>query len=249
MRAYLLLAVVLAAALLLFLWWFRRTPPQQVARALRRGALALAIGVVILLAATGRLHWIFALFGALVAVLMRLLRVLPMVPASLWSRLFAGFRPASAHGGAAGAQRSSVDTRFLRMTLDHDSGEMSGEVIGGHFEGRRLDELNLGELLDLLDECRSDTPSATVLETYLDRMHPDWRDAAEARRQPGPAGAAVTEQQAWDILGLTPGASREEIIAAHRRLIQKLHPDRGGSDYLAAQINEAKDVLLAALGG
>ena len=249
MRTYLLLAVALAAALLLFVWWFLRTPPRQVARALRRGALALAVGAVIFLAATGRLHWFFALLGAMVAVVMRLLRILPMVPGPVWRRLFAGFRQASAGGAAGGGQRSSVDTRFLRMSLDHDSGEMDGEVVDGRFVGRRLDELDLEALLELLDECRADAPSAAVLETYLDRTRPDWRDAGQQRHRAGEAGAAMTEQQARDILGLKPGASREEIVAAHRRLIQKLHPDRGGSDYLAAQINEAKDVLLGALDG
>jgi hypothetical protein len=247
MRAYALLALLLAALLFLFFWWFLRTPPQQVARVLRRGGLALAIGIVVFLAATGRLHWIFALLGALIPIALRLLRVIQMLPLPLLQRLMAGVKQARAGPRAGGGQRSEVETRFLRMTLDHDSGEMSGEVIEGRFKGRSLDELVLGELLELRDECRGDDPSAAVLESYLDRMHPDWRDAAEAEHGPGSASAAMTEQDAREILGLKPGASKEEIVAAHRRLIQKLHPDRGGSDYLAAQINEAKDVLLASI--
>lgn len=241
MRGYVLLALLLAAGLLLFLWWFLRTPPQRVARALRRGGLVLAIGVVVLLAATGRLHWIFALLGALIPVVLRLVQVLPL---PLLQRLFAGLQRARATARSAAGQRSEVETRFLRMTLDHDSGEMNGVVTDGRFTARRLDGMDLGELLALLDECRVDDASAAVLESYLDRVHPDWRDTAEATGHTGSTGAAMTEQEARQILGLQPGASREEIVAAHRRLMQKLHPDHGGSDYLAARINEAKDVLL-----
>ena len=54
----------------------------------------------------------------------------------------------------------------------------------------------------------------------------------------------MSKAQAYEVLGLTMGATKSEIIQAHRKLIQKNHPDRGGSDYIAAQINLAKKVLL-----
>jgi hypothetical protein len=245
MRVYLFLALALAGGLFWFLWWFLRTPPERVAKYLRRGALVIGVLLLLVLAATGRLHWLFAVLGAGVAMVLRLLRLMPAIPLPLLQRLFSGLFGQHRQRGPAAGQGSSVQTRFLRMHLDHDSGEMDGEVVEGRFRGRGLGTLTLGELLALLNECRADTQSVTVLEAYLDRMHPDWRDstdADDARRHA--ADGVMTEHEALEILGLEAGASRDEIIAAHRRLMQKLHPDRGGSDYLAAQINAAKDFLL-----
>jgi DnaJ-domain-containing protein 1 len=138
------------------------------------------------------------------------------------------------------------------MTLDHDSGAMDGEVREGPFVGRRLSELSLAQLLRMLELYQdSDARSASVLAAFLDREHEDWRDAATAggsgAGRSGSGAAAVrgmTKEDAWSILGLEPGADPDAIRAAHRRLMQRLHPDRGGSDYLAAQINTAKDLLL-----
>ena len=114
----------------------------------------------------------------------------------------------------------------------------------------RLDDMTVSEKLDLLRHCwTEDEASARVLEAYLDRVHPDWRDAAEdAGPQTGGAGpsrsGAMTRAEALAVLGLSEGASRQDIKAAYQRIISGLHPDHGGSDYLAAQVNEAKDVLL-----
>ena len=135
------------------------------------------------------------------------------------------------------------------MSLDHDSGTMDGEVLRGRFAGRRLSDLDVAQLIDLLAECRgADGQSASVLEAYLDRTWgPDWRknEGAETGDQEGPLpNGGMTTAEAYEILGLQPGASEETIIEAHRRLMQRLHPDRGGSTYLAAKINQAKDLLL-----
>ncbi|AGS40734.1 MULTISPECIES: DnaJ domain-containing protein [Cycloclasticus] len=61
---------------------------------------------------------------------------------------------------------------------------------------------------------------------------------------PPPSAQAMNQQQALTMLGLKPGASRKDIIAAHKRLMQKVHPDKGGSETLASQINQAKNLLL-----
>lgn len=145
-------------------------------------------------------------------------------------------------------RRSTVRTAALEMELDHDTGALSGFVLAGSHEGRQLDEMTLEELLSLGAELAGDDESRQLLETYLDGKFPVWRDDAKAdtgRRQAGaPASGAMTKQEAYDILGLEAGAGTAEIRKAHRRLMQRLHPDLGGSSFLAARINQAKEVLL-----
>jgi hypothetical protein len=240
-------ALALLILVLVGLRWVASAPPERAARVLRRIGWGLAIGVLLFLVGTGRLSWLFALLGALVPLLQRLLRLLPLLP--LVQRLLASRRAARAGRGTAAGQHSDVTTRYLRMSLDHASGVMSGEVIEGPFQGRVLGELSLDELLQLLVECRAADPqSVALLEAYLDRAHgADWRQR-EAQQGAGAATAAMTPAEAYEVLGLAPGATRAEVIEAHRRLVQKLHPDRGGSSYLAAKINQARDLLLGDRG-
>jgi hypothetical protein len=147
-------------------------------------------------------------------------------------------------------QRSEVRTDALEMALDHDSGDMEGRILKGQFTGRTLSSLSDGDLLVLLEELRGFDEQGTVLiEAYLDRRAQGWRegpeDAARAEaRQPQSARGRMTREEAYEVLGLAKGANEDEIRAAHRKLMMKLHPDQGGSTYLAARINEAKDVLL-----
>jgi len=142
--------------------------------------------------------------------------------------------------------RSEVATPYLRMSLDHGTGTMTGTVLSGRFEGMRLAELTQADLLALLRECRAaDEEGARLLEAYLDRLHPDWRDEmGGGSAPPSRGGDDMTAQEAYEILGLEPGAEEAAIKAAHHRLMMQLHPDHGGTDYLATQINRARDVLL-----
>jgi hypothetical protein len=135
------------------------------------------------------------------------------------------------------------------MTLEHDSGNLAGQIVAGDHAGRSLDEFDLGELVAM--GSAFDAESLALLESYLDRRFPAWRENAQgerAGRQGGHVGSAasgkMTEQEAYQILGLQPGASEDEISRAHRSLMKKLHPDQGGSTYLAARVNQAKEVLL-----
>lgn len=248
--ARLLILFAILAAILWFLYWFRTTPPHRVSQVLRKAVLWGLVALLIVAAATGRLNPIFAAIGAAIPVLIRLANLMRLMPAiqQLLRQLGLG-GPALASSSTGSTQQSSIRTRYLEMRLDHASGAMDGEVLDGPFKGRRLSDLSLDELLRMLELYReSDAQSAAVLEAYLDReRESDWREHDQTSgRGSGTTGLSerLTKAEAWSILGLEPGADAAAIRAAHRRLMQRLHPDRGGSDYLAAKINEAKRLLL-----
>lgn len=141
--------------------------------------------------------------------------------------------------------RSEVNTSHIAMVLDHDSGRMEGRVLAGRFEGLTLDAMTIDELLALAAELSSaDSQGLRLLEAYLDRRDPEWREREPSDRQPRAQTGKMSRAEALDILGLKPGATDEDIRLAHRNLMKKLHPDQGGSSWLAARLNEAKDVLL-----
>jgi hypothetical protein len=154
-------------------------------------------------------------------------------------------------GGGSSGPTSRVVTEHLEMELDHKTGAMHGRVLKGFFAGRDIDDLKPVELAHLWQDCRYvDPASAQLVEAFLDRIHPSWREdmaRAEQERPRGPDGQMSTEE-ALEVLGLEPGADEAAIRQAHRELMLKLHPDRGGSTYLAAKINEAKDTLLGGGG-
>jgi DnaJ domain len=142
---------------------------------------------------------------------------------------------------------SRVRTAFLEMELEHDTGAMRGRVLNGRHQGASLDELDVKTLVGLLGELDED--SRPLLTAYLDRREPQWHehaadDDAEENAGHSRRNGKMTEEEAYQILGIKPGATAEEIARAHRSLVKKLHPDQGGSTYLAAQINRAKEVLL-----
>jgi hypothetical protein len=150
--------------------------------------------------------------------------------------------------GSNAGHRSTVRSAWLEMELDHDTGDLEGQILTGPLEGKQLAELDETVLLELYRELRSDPESAGLMEAYLDRRIPAWRDDAQgdsATGQGETAGAGpMSKQEAYQVLGLDEGATAAEIKAAHRRLMKAVHPDSGGSTFLAARINEAKDMLL-----
>ena len=148
-------------------------------------------------------------------------------------------------------QKSHVRTDRLEMELDHDSGHMEGQCLSGRFAGRKLSTLSDREAMELLDELHQDgAPEAGLMEAYLDWRLPGWRDQGSGQAEqarPGPRrarGSHMSAEEAYAVLGVGPDASEEDVRQAHRRLMMKMHPDQGGSTYLAARINEAKEVLL-----
>ncbi len=219
---FILLVVVIGIYLLLSL------PSKQIA------AVVLNSGPVVLI-----------IIGSVLTLLRRGAIGFPLIIMGVsWWRRNRSKRPISSTEG----QKSTVRSANLEMELDHDSGDMDGTILTGRLQGARLSSLSEEELLSLYVDFRSDPESLSLLESFLDRYYPDWRDRADADgsgNQNDQSGFDnMTREEAYQILGLEPNASQEDIHRAWRRLIKGVHPDSGGSDFLAAKINAARDILL-----
>ena len=229
------MALFLGIVVLVLLLWvlnaYSKADPKAMAKVLRPagGSILLALAVFLLFAEQIAVGAALALAGfALLG----------------WGKLIsAGPNPRAQQRAG---QVSRVRTAFVEMELEHDSNAMRGTVLSGRRAGASLDALQLSSLIELLTEFDDD--SRALLTAYLDRREPGWREHADGGAAAGQGAARragkMTEEEAYQILGLQPGASAEAIAQAHRILMKKLHPDQGGSTYLAAQINAAKDVLL-----
>lgn len=222
-----LLVLAAALALMAILRGYIRANPAALARGIKTGG-----GVVVLAAAA----YLMSRGAAILAIPLGLLGTW-----LLWGQGTIGSTGPS-HG-----QISSITTDHLEVQLDHDTGLVTGRVRKGMFANRRIEGLQPAELALLWQDCRfTDQRSAQILETYLDKVHPSWQaDMArgEAEMASGPDGT-MSEKEALEILGLEKGASEEDVRKAHRELMMRLHPDRGGSTYLASKVNEAKAILL-----
>ena len=221
-------------ALAILLWMaqkYLQADPKKLAAVLKLSGGIVLLAAAVLLALRGEI----AIAAPLAAAGLGLLGWLPFGPAGF------GARTQKSPG-----QVSRVRSAFFEMELDHDSGAMRGIVVAGKYEGNRLEDLDVATLTGFLTGI--DEESRALLMAYLDRREPRWREYAQADAATGPSrggwGGKMTEEEAYQILGVQPGASAEDIGRAHRTLMKKLHPDQGGSTYLAARVNQAKDVLL-----
>ncbi|KJS04754.1 MAG: hypothetical protein VR73_13965 [Gammaproteobacteria bacterium BRH_c0] len=204
-------------------------------KAIRSWGLALVLVATVLLVAMGKMHWV----GAAIAAAVTLFKVL----ASFGIRAFPFLKMWQRNTG----KPSRIRTAGLEVTFNFASGEMDGTLFKGPYAGSSLNSLDEDSLNQQFAFFQgSDRQSALLLKSYLiKRGFSGYGPNQGDYGQPGSLTAGnITKDEALQILGLEPGASQEEIIRAHRRLIQKLHPDRGGNDYLAAKINSAKDTLL-----
>jgi DnaJ domain len=235
--------IVLALLLLLLIgggWMFLAPNSQAAARAIRYAAVGALVLLGLFLAISGR-AFLDVPVGALIILLGR----------GWFARGSPGLNRFKAwlDGMPYEAGKSTIETPWLRMTLDQETGALGGVVLAGRFQGLHLDQLSFEQLRALLDELGTvDTQSARLLEAFMDRAHDGWRTSAGSQRQESANERAdptvMTEQEAWQVLGLEPGACQDAIREAHHKLMMKLHPDHGGSTYLARQINAARDVLL-----
>lgn len=223
-----ILAILVLVLGLWALHGFTKADPKKLVPVLRKsggfGALALAV----FLAARGRVEL--------------------ALPLGIFALTLLGWMPGLANyrrrTQKSSGQTSRVRSAVFEMELDHDSGAMRGRILVGRHEGVPLDALDVASLTEMLPEIDED--SRALLMAYLDRREPGWREHAQGDTNAGPPprSGKMTEEEAYQILGLQAGASAQDIGRAHRSLMKKLHPDQGGSTYLAARVNEAKDVLL-----
>jgi DnaJ domain len=219
--------------LVLILWALNviaKVDPKVAVRVTKVGGGLIALGLAVFLGLRGEIGIAIPLgvFG------LGLLGWVPFGPA--------GF---SARTQKSGGQTSHVRSAYFEMELDHDTGAMRGRVLAGRHQGADLEGLDVKTLASMLTEI--DEESRALLMAYLDRRDPTWGEYAEADTAAGrhaSSSGKMSEQEAYQILGLQPGASADDISRAHRTLMKKLHPDQGGSTYLAARINEAKEILL-----
>ncbi|MGB0695606.1 MAG: hypothetical protein ACPGOY_08145 [Rhodospirillaceae bacterium] len=285
MIGFVLLGLCLFVGFLLLSRWFVNSEPKQILSTLKWIAIATLGGAVIFMLVTGRLGWAFAGIAGLFMIIFKALGLLgwPFVLKTLFNRLSGSGGSAAGFGGGAGPTgpttggaaaggSSTVETPFLRMELNLGSGGMRGTVLKGLYTGRDLDDLEPEEMSGLIHAIGGDRDSLRLLESWLDRERPNWREVirrAEGRDGPqqesetGTADQAsgaqrrsrntqpMTAEQARSILGLSEQDAQnpDAIKAAHRQLMGMMHPDRGGSDFLAAQINQARGLLLDLLQG
>ncbi|MAZ98920.1 MAG: hypothetical protein CMM39_05745 [Rhodospirillaceae bacterium] len=223
----------------LLLYFFISTPAARLKRIVFWSAGIVSVGIFIFLLyrLSGSFLWSWVVF--LIPLILR------------WRGLIQQIRRAAkTASGPAKGQVSSVNTEFLEMNLNHDTGEMSGLVKKGEKKGYRIETLNLNQLLELIEESKSDAASIQLLERFLDKYFDEnWRETSQSssdryENNNDYSSDSISRAQALKILGLVEPVTDEQIKEAHRRLILANHPDRGGSTFLATQINKAKDVLL-----
>ncbi len=236
---------ILLVALLLFaviMWYQIRSVqnPRKRKELIRKTLLWSTVGILVLLAASGRMHWVGAALAALLPLLRPLLffalQNIPLL-ATLYKRY--------ASGSSAKAT-SSVESDHLSMQLNHETGEFNGDILQGPYENQQLSDLDQAQLQELLAYYGlHDYDSARLLESYMEqRFQQDFESAEQSENNSGSDTGSMSQDEALAILGLDQTANDADIIAAHRALMQKLHPDRGGNDYLASKLNEARDLLL-----
>lgn len=225
--------------LLGFAYLIVHSNPSTLARSIKIAGSLIAAGIGLFFAFQGRVAFAVAAFAFAYSILAGRGLGLP------FGRFGFGSPP-------SGGQASQVRSAALEMRLDHDTGDITGRILAGQFEGQDLDDLDETDLQTFAGEVANDDESVALLEAYFDRRFPGWREHVEGDGGPRQRSASepgtMTDNEAYQILGVTAGASESDIVSAHRRLMQKVHPDRGGSTFLAAKINEAKDRLLGKHG-
>ncbi len=228
--AILILWLLLSRADVLPRWSFRMSP-----RLLEKVASIAAVVVALLVLVRGNVWLALILFGVALWLLGRASR--KIAPGAIDGP---SMRP---------SQVSRVRSAMIEMDYDQRTGSMSGVVIAGPFEGAPLAALDRDTCGKIYRTSLKDDPDgARLLEAYFDRRFAGWRRVgdghADAGTQRATPSSRMSEDEAYEVLGLRRGASRDEIVRSHRTVMKKWHPDQGGTADLAARANEAKEVLM-----
>jgi hypothetical protein len=227
--------IILILALLIGVWYWwsylRKLPKDKSRPFLWKTGFWLVLGVASYLVLTGRMHWLGAGLAALVPILRSVVlwgfRAAPLV------RLLGRFK----------STPSQFRTSSLVVTINFANGQITGEITTGDLAGKQLSELSTDEIKALAQQLKeTDKESYVLLQAYL--MRSGSVDEQTANHFKSDGYRDISKAEAYEVLGISADSSKEEVIKAHKRLMQKLHPDRGGSDYLAAKINAAKDLLI-----
>lgn len=234
----LVLLIAIAAVVYILFKRAKAMPPSKRKSEYLKLGLAVALVVVIGLTLAGKMHWIgAALTAALVTIrqaLPTLIRLFPML-AALKGRTAAG----------SSSQSSTVETEILRMQLDHNTGALNGEVLKDNFQGWQLSDMDTKQLQELMAYCTGQCRDSTaLLQSYMQQRF-GGADSTEQAGHDATSSSNPSRKEALAILGLEEEATEQDIVAAHRKLMLKMHPDRGGSHYLASKINQARDTLLS----
>jgi hypothetical protein len=213
--------------------YLKRQSPAKRRQLLIKYSGYVVLGIVIMLAATGRLHWIGAVIAGILPFSRQIgsfiVRSLPFLKWIQQQRM----------------NPSVLTTDKIKIVIDSKTGVWQGQIIEGEFSGKPLSDLTQEQLIELSHSYHKDSPdSARLLNAYM-RYRFQQKSQNDSQQQASPTSNTITKKEALDILGLDDNAEEKDIRKAHRSLMQKVHPDRGGSDYLASKINQAKDFLVS----
>lgn len=233
------LFVILIAIGLFICWrrWRKLRTTQERRDFIYKGIVFGLIALIIGLAVFGRIDVLGAIFATLLLsikfILSALIRYFPFI-----ARIY------GVTGGFGMGRKRTLKTEWVKVQVDFSTGRISGAVIKGQFENMELDELDQSQLESLLAECGNDAKSSYLIQTYMAQRFGQQQGGSGSTGGSAPSKGGMSHEEALEILGLEGNPDEKEIKTAHKKLMQKLHPDRGGNDFLASLLNRARDHLL-----
>lgn len=232
------LFIILIAIGAFFTWrrW-RKLDSEKARREFIYKGLVFGLVIVIIgLAVFGRIDALGAIFASLLLSIKYIIafsiRNFPII-----ARIY------GATNGFGMGKKRTLKTQWLELSIDFSTRGISGKVLKGQFVDSNLDDMPQTDLEALLQECKADSKSSYLLQTYMNQRFNTQKSGSDGHQVP--SNASMSREEALEILGLEGSPTQEDIKLAHKKLMQKLHPDRGGNDFLASLLNRARDQLMA----